>query len=76
MIKLKKKRKKLISTYIRVLITIISEEPVILLDKVLNYLALVWHVIDHVGHVVLRCSDQRRAKHYCQVTRLHLNRGD
>lgn len=61
-------------TYLRILVAFFREEPVILLDKVLNYLALVWHVIDHVGHVVLRRSDKRGTKHDCQVTRLHLRR--
>lgn len=61
-------------TYYRILITFVQEEPVILLDKVLNDLALVWHVIDHVGHVVLRGSDKCGTKHNCQVTRLHLKR--
>ena len=53
--------------------TVIAEEPVELLDEVLNYLALVRHVIDHLGHVVFGGSDQRRTKHDRQVTRLHLN---
>lgn len=64
------------STYNWLLITVVREKPFILLDEVLHYLALVWHVIDHVSHVVLRSSHQRRTKDYCQVTRLHLNRSD
>lgn len=69
-----KKKKKKSDTYERILITFVSEEPVVLLDKVLHYLALVRHVIDHVGHVVLGGSDERGTKHDRQVTRLHLNR--
>lgn len=61
-------------TYDRILVTLVQEEPVMLLDQVLHYLALVWHVIDHVGHVVLRRSDQCGTKHDRQVTRLHLER--
>lgn len=62
-------------TYKRILITVVGEKPIVLLDQVLNDLALVRHVIDHVGHVVLRGSDERGAKHDRQVTRLHLSRG-
>lgn len=61
------------ATYDGVFITVVSEEPVVLLDEVLNYLALIRHVIDHVGHVVLRGSDQRWTEHNRQVARLHLN---
>lgn len=69
-----RERKKETVTYNRILVTVISEEPIVLLDKVLNYLALVRHVIDHVGHVVLRGSDERWTQHDRQVARLHLNR--
>lgn len=69
-----KKEKLLGVTYERILITVVGEKPIVLLDQVLDDLALVRHVIDHVGHVVLRGSDERGAKYDCQVTRLHLSR--
>ena len=59
-------------TYDRVFVTILREEPVALLNQVLYDLALVWHVVDHVCHVVLRVSHQGRSEHDGQVARVHL----
>lgn len=46
-----------------------------MLDERLHYLVAVWHVSNHVFHVVLRRPDQSWPKHQSQVTRFHLDTG-
>lgn len=42
------------------------------LNECLHNLVLVWHVCDHMGHVVLSGAHQSGAEHDGQVPRLHL----
>lgn len=46
-----------------------------MLDERLHYLVAIWHVSNHIFHVVLGRPDQSWPKHQSQIPRFHLHAG-